>query len=153
MESKRARAAEALRSVLTHVSGVKLRNIDVEPSKSEQCVDILAQVQIYGRDHTLACILVSNDQPEHVRESVVGFCNSTAKAGGNTTPVVIASRLSTDLQKVCRETSAGMLDLSGNARIEVGDVFIACQHNARPLTPRNLQRHLPKSVGQSSAVA
>jgi hypothetical protein len=128
MESKKMRAAEALKAALTHVSGVKLRNIEVEPLRSEQNIDIVAHIEIYGHSHTLACILLPNEKPEQVRQTVAGFCDRTLKVAGNATPVLIAPKSSAYLQKLCRESRAGMLDLAGNARIELGDVFIACHH-------------------------
>jgi len=139
-EMKRTRAIEALKSVLTHVSGVKLRTIEAESISAEQCAEIIAHVDIYGRKHTLACMMVSNDEPQHVRDSVMVFCDRTVRVADNATPVLIASRVSSDLQSLCRETRAGMMDLEGNARIEFGDVFIACQHLSRHSSHRSALR-------------
>jgi hypothetical protein len=129
--SKRMRAVEALKSVLTHVSGVKLKTIDVDAQQIESVIDIVAQVEVYGRAHTLACMLVSNDQPQQTRESILEFCSRSLTRAKNATPVLIAQRLSSDLQKLGRETNAGVLDLEGNARIELGEAFIACQQVSR----------------------
>jgi hypothetical protein len=140
IESKKMRAAEALRSVLTHVSGIKLRELDVEPLNPEQHIDILARVEIYGRSHTLVCLLLPNDKPEQVRETIAGFCSEAVKAAGNITPVLIAPKRTTHLLSLCREACAGMLDLDGNARIEVGDTFIACHQVPRS----NVHRKEPR---------
>jgi hypothetical protein len=131
-DSKRMRAVEALKSVLTHVSGVKLKTIDVDSQQIESVIEIVAQVEVYGRAHTLACMLVSSDQPQQTRESILDFCGRALSGAKNATPVLIAQRLSSDLQKLGRETNAGVLDLEGNARIEVGEAFIACQRLSRP---------------------
>jgi len=151
-EAKRMRAIEALKSVLTRVSGVKLKNIDTQ--ELESVIDIIAQVEVYGRVHTLACMLVSNDEPQQARESILDFCGRTLKDANNATPVLIAQRLSSDLQKLCRETKAGVLDLEGNARIEVGEAFIACQHVSRPETLRKAPRiHVGKNSTRAGAAA
>lgn len=152
-ESNRMRAIAALKSVLTRVSGVKLKNIDAQ--ELESVVDIVAQVEVYGRAHTLACMLVSSDEPQQLRESIVDFCGRTLKVANNATPVLIAPRLSSDLQKLGRETKAGVLDLEGNARLELGEAFIACQHLSQPETQRSqpeTQRKPPRvhAINRSS---
>lgn len=153
-ESKRMRAVEALRSVLTHVSGVKLKAIDVDPTHIESVIDIVAQVEVYGRSHTLACMLVSSDEPQQTRETILDFCSRALHNTENATPVLIAPRLSSDLQKLSRETKAGVLDLEGNARIEVGEAFIACQQLSRPETHRKAPRmHAVKSSAHAGAAA
>jgi hypothetical protein len=151
-EAKRMRAIEALRSVLTRVSGVKLKHIDTQ--ELESVIDIIAQVEVYGRVHTLACMLVSNDEPQQARESILDFCGRTLNVENNATPVLIAQRLSTDLQQLGRETKAGVLDLEGNARIEVGEAFIACQQVSRPETLRKAPRiHAGKASAHAGAAA
>ena len=134
-ESSRTLAIEALKSVLTHMSGVKLKNINIDTQQQlESVIDIIAQIEVYGRAHTLACMLVSSDEPQPARESILDFCERTLKGAAGATPVLIAPRLSTDLQKLARGTNAGVLDLEGNARIELGETFIACQQVSRPVT-------------------
>lgn len=153
-ESKRMRAVEALKSVLTHVSGVKLKTIDVDAKQIETVTDIVAHVEVYGRAHTLACMLVSSDEPQQNRESILDFCNRALHGANNAIPVLIASRLSSDLQELGRETSAGILDLEGNARIEVGEAFIACHQLGRPGTHRKAPRvHAVKSSAHAGAAA
>ena len=99
-ESKRMRAIEALKSVLTNVSGVKLRHLEVDSLIIQQDVDILAQVDVYGHSHTLACMLVPNDDPQQVRDSVVCFCDRAMKMGPDATPVLIAPKISSELQRL-----------------------------------------------------
>jgi hypothetical protein len=155
MELKRMRAVEALKSVLTHASGVRLRNIDAEPSKTGSDVDIIAQIEVYGHNHTLACMLMPNDAPKQMRDSVAGFCDRAVKVAKGATPVLITPRLSTDLQKLCHETCVGVLDLHGNARLELGEVFIACQQVCHQKTSRKVSSKLAESetVSHNSAVA
>jgi hypothetical protein len=168
-DSKKMRAVEALKSVLTHVSGVKLKTIDVDAQQIESVIEIVAQIEVYGRAHTLACMLVSSDQPQQTRESILEFCGRALTGVKSATPVLIAPRLSSDLQKLGRETNAGVLDLEGNARIEVGEAFIAChkmsrldaqlsrsetQQQSRPDTPAKPPRvHAVKRSAHAGAAA
>ena len=67
---------------------------------------------------------------------MLGFCHRATDAAGDTTPVLIAPRVSAALQKLCREIKAGMIDLQGNARLEIGELFIACQQVSQPMEQR-----------------
>ena len=153
-KSKRMRAVEALKSVLTHVSGVRLKTIEVDAYQIESVIDIVAQIEVYGRAHTLACLLVSSDAPMQSRESILDFCGRALNGECNATPVLIAPHLSSDLQRLGRETKAGVLDLEGNARIEIGEAFIACQQVSRPETHRKSPRmHSVKTSTHAGAAA
>jgi hypothetical protein len=140
-ESTMTLAIEALKAALHHASGVKVRKIDTtERPDAIREIEILAQIEIYGRSHTLACMLLPDDIPEQLRESVVGFCHRAVEVAGDTTPVLITPRLSTGFQALCRETRAGMIDLQGNARLELGELFIACQQAPHPAMHRKTPR-------------
>ena len=145
IELKRMRAIEALKSVLTHASGVKLRNIDAEPQMAGRDIDIVAQVEVYGRNHTLACKLLPNEARKQMRDSVAGFYDCAARISKDATPVLIASRLSTDLQKLCHDSSVGVMDLRGNARLELGEMFIACQQVSHHKATRRVSSKLAHS--------
>ena len=106
------------------------------------------------RAHTLACMLVSSDDPQPGRESIMNFCGRALQVADNATPVLIAQRLSSDLQRLGRETKTGVLDLEGNARIEVGEAFIACQQLSRPEAQRKAPRaHSVKGSAHAGAAA
>ncbi len=153
-ESKRVRAIEALKSVLTNVSGVKLRFIETDAPVIRQDIDILAQVEIYGHDHMLACMLVPNEERQQMHESVVRFCSRALKVAQNVTPVLIAPRLSSELQRLSRETKTGVVDFRGNARIELGEMFIACQRVSAPAAHRRaLRGQMLKSAVHTGAIA
>lgn len=139
-EAKKMRAVEALKSVLTHVSGVKLRTVESVLPAADARLDIIAQVEVYGHSHTLACMLVPNDEPQLLRETVMGFSDRAGKVAKNATPVLIASHVSGQLQSLCREIHAGMIDLNGNACIELGEIFIRCRQMTLPGTSRKLPR-------------
>lgn len=153
-ESQKCRAIEALKSTLLRVSGVKVKTIDCIGAFEESEIEILADVEIYGRSHTLACMLVPNERPERVRKSVLGFCRRATDAASDTTLVLIAPQISSGLQRLCREIRAGMIDLQGNARLEVGELFIACQQFTQPIeqrkTPSPRIAHVPAQTGAAA---
>jgi hypothetical protein len=124
VQSKRSRAAEALRAILHRVSAIKLKGIDFESPDRERKIDILAHIDVHGHSHTLVCAVNESDQPSHVRMALKELRSRVAKTDGSATPVLILPHISDEAQALCAESKAGILDLEGNARIAVGEVFI-----------------------------
>ncbi len=118
------RAAEALRALLEQVSAVKLKEMKSEPPVRGRAAEILVRIDILGHSHTLACKLNADTRPSKVRASLKKLQDSAAHVAGETTPVFIAPYLSPEAQALCKESHAGFLDLEGNARLSVGEVFI-----------------------------
>jgi hypothetical protein len=122
------RAAEALKSLLEQVSAVKLKEMKRESGvrgrTAEVATHILAHIDIYGHSHTLACEVNADTRPSKVRASIKKLQDCTAHLAGDTTPVLIAPYLSPEAQALCKESHAGFLDLEGNARLSLGEVFI-----------------------------
>jgi len=119
-----ARAAEALKALLSQVSGVRLTEMKREPQARGRAVEIVAHIDVFGHSHTLACEVNSDGEPTHLRAVLRGLHNNTAHLPPNATPVLIAPYLSPEAQAFCKENHAGFLDLEGNARLTVGEVFI-----------------------------
>ena len=118
------RAAEALKVLLSQVSGVRLTEMKREPQARGRAVEIVARIDVFGHTHTLACEVHSDGEPDHVRAALHGLRDSAAHLPANTTPLLIAPYLSPEAQAFCNENQAGFLDLEGNARLTVGEVFI-----------------------------
>jgi len=118
------RAAEALKMLLQEVSAVKLKEMKRESRARGRASEILAHVDIYGHSHTLACEVNSDTSPSKVRASIKKLQDCAAHLAGETTLVLIAPYLSPEAQTLCKQSHAGFLDLEGNARLSVGEVFI-----------------------------
>ena len=118
------RAAEALKSLLEEVSAVKLKEMKRESPARGRAAEILAYVDIYGHSHTLACEVNADTRPSKVRASIKKLQDCAANLAGEATPVLIAPYLSPEAQTLCKESHAGFLDLEGNARLSLGEVFI-----------------------------
>lgn len=128
LPSSKTRAAEALKSVLHQISGIKLKEIHFNTSELESKIDMLASVEVYGRRHTLACKVIAIDELHPDFETLGEFREHAARACANATPVLIAPHLSPEMRLLCGELRTCFLDLEGNARLEIGEFFVARQH-------------------------
>jgi hypothetical protein len=113
------RATEALRALLGEVSVIRLMEIE-RTSKGA----MLARVDVLGHSHTLACEIKLSEQPENLRMVLQTLHDDAARYDSAATPVLIAPHFSPETQKLCKECSTGYLDLEGNARLALGEVFI-----------------------------
>ena len=118
------RAAAALKALLGQVSAVKVREMKSEPPMHGHCVKIVASIDVYGHNHTLACEVNADARPCKVLAALRKLQELAAQQAGQTTPVLIAPYLSPEAQALCKENHAGFLDLEGNARLNMGEVFI-----------------------------
>jgi len=118
------RAAEALKSVLSEVSTLKLKEIRRASTFSSRQTGFVVRVDVLGHPHTLACEVKANADPHQLRDVLRELQQSAAHITGDTTLVLIAPYLSPEAQALCKESHAGFLDLEGNARIAIGEVFI-----------------------------
>ncbi len=114
-------AAEALASLFEHTSAICLREINLEPQRADRAVDILARIEVYGHARTLACKV----NPGSIRAALLRLHEYAVRSAENAMPVLIAPALSLKEQALCRESNAGFLDLDGNARLDLDEVFIA----------------------------
>ena len=144
------RAAEALKSVLSQVSTLKLKEIRRASTGGE--AGFVACVDVLGRPHTLACAVKTDARPGSLPEAL----KELHECAGDATPILIASYLSPEAQALCKESHAGFLDLEGNARIAIGEVFIgkrtfAHRHVNPPVVAQTIDT--PHSVHRGSFAA
>ena len=85
---------------------------------------MLARVDVLGHNHTLACEIEPNVRHEDLRKALDELCRDAANCEDAATPLLIAPYLSPEAQAICKERSASYLDLEGNARLALGEVFI-----------------------------
>lgn len=114
------RAAAALKSALAEVSTIKVREIRHESFRSG--CGLTADIDILGRRHSLACA-VHDGHPQDLSSALYEWSKSPAFRA-DVLPVVIAPHLSPETQAVCKENHAGYIDLDGNARLALGEIFI-----------------------------
>ncbi len=117
-------AIEALRDTLGQISVIKLKEISVDPHAHRGGTTILGHIEIYGHSHWLACRVVENCEPLCVKRAVHQLKRVEKESGVAVTPILIAPVISAEAQTACRENNTGFLDLAGNARLYLGEVFI-----------------------------
>jgi hypothetical protein len=116
-------AAEALRDTLSQISVIKVKQINVEQHGRVDKA-LIARVEIYGHPHVMVCKLAGDCSSAHLQRSFLELKKLQARFPGATTPVLIAPELSEEAQALCRDSNTGFLDLEGNARLYLDEVFI-----------------------------
>ena len=116
-----ARAAEALGALLHQVSSIKTRDIKFQPVRRKS--DILADIDVLGRKHKLVCN-IADGQPDDIKKALdkLRTCADGKKEGA--TPVLITRQATAQTREMCAKSRVGFIDLEGNARIEVDEIFI-----------------------------
>jgi len=118
------RAADALKTLLGQVSAIKLKELKHDAAARGRGPEFLAHIDVHGHSHTLACEVNRDTRPSKVRASLKKLQDCTAQLAGQATPVLIAANLSPEVEAICKANHAGFLDLEGNGRLTVGEVFI-----------------------------
>ena len=117
-------AIEALRDTLRQVSVIKVKEISVDPRGNRGEKTILGHIEIYGHAHLLACKVVKSCDPSCLKRALDELQGVQQQRGVVVMPVLIAPVISEAAQTVCRENNTGFLDLVGNARLYLDEVFI-----------------------------
>ena len=155
------RAAAALKAALAEVSAIKVREIRHEPHKTSRDSILMVYVELFGRRHALTCAIHSDGQPQHLRSALEELRAGAAQRTEDAMPIIIAPYLSPEAQALCKENKAGFVDLEGNARLALGEVFIVKRtlphrgHHRSTLTAAwhpAVQEILPLPAGASHRV-
>ena len=125
------RAAEALAGLLGRVSAIKIRDLERVSPPRARFAAILAHIEVFGRCHILACEVNPDGEPGRLRKLLHEWQSDAASLDSDTTPVVIAPYLSPEAQAICKQSRVGFLDLEGNARLTVDEVFIGMHSHPR----------------------
>jgi hypothetical protein len=148
MKEFQMHAADAFKGLLAQVPVIMLTDIKLEALGPAGRMDIVAEINISGKRHTLVCEVKNNGQPRYVRTGLLQLRNYVSHLGKDTTPILIAPYLSPEGQALCRESETGFLDLAGNARLVFDGVFIERIVPNKPSTDRRELKSLfkPKSA-------
>lgn len=128
-----SRAKDALTAVLRQASTIELKGIEERktPDLSRQ-TEFVVQVRVLGRIKTLACKVTPSGESRAVRKALREFEEDAARFPGNAMPVIVAPYLPPESRELCIESKIGFVDFEDNARMILGDMFIA---------KRSLPRH------------
>jgi hypothetical protein len=116
-----ALAAEALGDLLHQVSSIKTRDIKFQPAHRKSA--ILADIDVLGRSHRLVCN-VADGQPDDVKRALQKLRTCSDRKKDDATPVLIAPYLTPQAREMCAKDRVGFVDLQGNARLMIDEVFI-----------------------------
>lgn len=133
----RAQAIEALKAALQEVSGIKVNRIQTEAPGRHCTKDIIANIDIYGHNRTLVCRVRESTGTPKIRRALKDLNKFAEDCAEDTMPILIAPSLSQEAQTLCTESHAGFLDLEGNVRLVMKEVFIAKRSisHRHPLPP------------------
>lgn len=115
------KAAEALNALLHQVSSIKTTDIKFQPIRRKS--DILADIDVLGRKHRLVCNVAQGEESD-VRKALDKLKTCADGKRDGATPVVIAPYMTPEARQLCEKNRVGFVDLQGNARLVVDDVFI-----------------------------
>jgi hypothetical protein len=128
-------AIEALRETLRQISVIKVKQICIDRHGHRGEKTILGHIEIYGHAHLLACKVVSACDLPHLKRAARELQEVEKELGVVVKPILITSAISDEAQALCREKNFGFLDLEGNARLYLDEVFIvkrSLHHKAIP---------------------
>lgn len=134
------KAAEALGALLHSVSSIKTQDIKFQPPRRK--TDILADINVLGRNHRLVCSL-ADGEPDGVKKALNKLRTSADGKKSDATPVLIAQHMSEQSRAMCAERRVGFVDLEGNARLVVDEVFIGKRSVRSVPAPNPLSTRLP----------
>jgi hypothetical protein len=117
-------AIEALRETLRQISVIKVKEVSVDRIGRHGEKTILGHIEIYGHAHLLACKVVSTCDVPRMQRAVHELQQIQRERGVVVLPILIAPTLSEEAQTLCGTNNIGFLDLEGNARLYLDEVFI-----------------------------
>jgi hypothetical protein len=120
----KTRAELALTETLGQMYGVDLKEMHNAHAGSNRPSGIIAHIDVFGHSHTLACAVERDGKPTRVQAALRDYSRYAALLPEGAAPLIIAPRLSHEARELCTKADAGFLDLEGNARLFVGELFI-----------------------------
>lgn len=117
-------AADALKAALGEVSAIKIREMRIEPPRVGCNSCLMVYVDLFGRRHTLTCEIHADGEPHQLLSTLEGLRSAARPRDEEVMPIIFAPYLSPEAQALCKENKAGFVDLEGNARLSLGEVFI-----------------------------
>ncbi len=133
-------AIEALRDTLRQISVIKIKQICLDRHGHRGEKTILGHIEIYGHAHLLACKVVCDCDLPQLKRAVRELQQVQTERGVVVTPILIAPTMSQEAQTLCRDNDIGFLDIDGNARLYLDEVFIVKRslHHKIPPTAETL---------------
>lgn len=139
------RASEALIDLLGRITSARHQNVRIDFPAAKPPVDLLARVTVANHSHTLACALLK----ESLEATLLSLTRATRALGERVRPVLIAAELDHTEQALCRESGVDFIDMAGNARLSLDDIF----SSPEPVQSLPASLLVPPPAGLSNAAA
>ena len=120
-----ARAALAFKAALAQLSAIRVRDMQINTAGHASEIDILAEIDVYCHSHKLACKVLASETPHEIQAALDDLNRVLLTLEGKVTPVLIAPLFSPASQVLCEKSHAGYIDLTGNVRLIIDQVFLA----------------------------
>ena len=99
-------------------------------------IDALVGLQLEDRLQPLACAVLANGQPRHVRLALWELTHAIRRDCPDAIPMLLAPFLSPASQALCKEHKVAFIDQQGNARLVFDGVFIERVAAGKPASVR-----------------
>ena len=146
-------AIEALRETLQQISVIKVKDISVDRHGHRGEKTLLGHIEIYRHAHVLACKVVNACDAPHLKRAVQELLELQKSFGIVVMPILIAPTMSEEAQTICRNNNIGFLDLDGNARLYLDEVFIVKRSFDRKKIPPRAEPMPPSEMARFAHVA
>jgi len=127
-EKLMAEAGAVLKKQLPFLSHWKL---SFENKRAHTAVDMVAAAQYKNQTYRFCIEAKAAGYPQYIRAAAATL-KKYVENNPSYCPLIIAPLISEQGKKICDEYGIGYLDLSGNAKISCGSVFVRTQGTGRP---------------------
>lgn len=138
---------QLLRGLMARIPFLSLESYEREVQittgvTSRADADAVAQVRVGEQLWTLVVEEKRLAQPREVRHAVLQLERALQSLPGTAYGLLLAPFISEESARICAEAGIGYADLSGNARLSFGQVFIELQSADRPYREQRQRRSL-----------
>ena len=118
-------AREAIQAVLRQVSTIEIKGTEMKVPDASWEMNFVHRIGVLNCNQALACRVAPSGDALTVRKALREVQQNSATCFDGSIPVIIAPYLSSEMRALCTENKIGYVDLEGNARLLLGEVFIS----------------------------
>jgi hypothetical protein len=139
---------ETLGDVLRDIPAVSVAETLREPMLDGARPDLVMHVTAFGKPQSLIIEAKMNAQPRYARGAILQLHDYAAKIDDQAILVLAAPYLSPEVRAICKDQRISYIDLQGNVRIVLENIFIERTVPTRPAVDKRHLRSLfkPKSA-------
>lgn len=128
------RTVDALKSCFENVPGARIDAVEREvPVSPDLRIDLLVRMRLGDEERTLLIEAKGTGQPRIAREAIGQLARIRAEdAYSKGYPLFTAPFITERTAEICREAGVGFLDLAGNCRLNMPNLYIERQTSKNP---------------------